>query len=161
MSGVPQESILGPELLNILINDTDDEIECTHSKFVDNTKLSSAVDAAEGRDDIRRDPNKVEKRARGHLMQTNRDPCKVLQLGWGNPRYVYRAGEEFIESSPMGKELGLLVNEKLDVSQQCVLAVQKANCILGCIRRGMARREGEVVVPLCSALLRPHLISPT
>jgi len=61
MSGVPQESILGPELLNILINDTDDEIECTHSKFVDNTKLSSAVDAAEGRDDIQQDLDKLKR----------------------------------------------------------------------------------------------------
>ena len=161
MNGVPQRSAWGLALFNIFIDDVGDGIECALSKFMDNTKLSGAVDTTEGRDAIRRDPNKVEKRARGHLMQTNRDPCKVLQLGWGNPGYVYRAGEEFIESSPMGKELGLLVNEKLDVSQQCVLAVQKANCILGCIRRGMARREGEVVVPLCSALLRPHLISPT
>jgi len=94
MSGVPQESILGPELLNILINDTDDEIECTHSKFVDNTKLSSAVDAAEGRDDIQQDLDKLKRWAHVNLMRFNKAKLRILYLGRGNPRYVYKPGEE-------------------------------------------------------------------
>ena len=43
---------------------------------------------------------------------------------------------------------------KLDISQQCALAAQKANCILGCIQSSRARK---VILPLCSALVRPHL----
>lgn len=48
-SDVPQESILSLVLLNIFFSDADDEIECTHSKFAADTKLSSAVDTGEGR----------------------------------------------------------------------------------------------------------------
>ena len=53
--------------------------------------------------------------------------------------------------------MGVPVDEKLDVSPQCVLAAQKTKSVLGCIRRGAASSEREGIVPLCSALLRPHL----
>jgi len=51
------------------------------------------------------------------------------------------------------------VDEKLDMSHQCVLAAQNANCMLGCIRRRVASRSREVIPPLYSPLVRPHLES--
>jgi len=52
-----------------------------------------------------------------------------------------------------------VVGEKLDMTQQCALAAQQANCILGCIKSSMASRSREAILPLYSALLRPHLES--
>ena len=49
------------------------------------------------------------------------------------------------------------MNEKLNMSQQCTLAALKTNAILGSIRRGVASRDREVIVPLYPALVRPHL----
>jgi len=47
------------------------------------------------------------------------------------------------------------VDKKLDMSWQCELAAQKANCIMGCITRRVASRAREVILFLHSALVRP------
>ena len=79
-------------------------------------------------------------------MKFNKSKGKVLHLGRNNPMHQYRLGVVLLESSSIEKKQ----------PWECWWAAC-ANSILGCIKRSVASRSREAILPLNSALVRPHL----
>jgi len=71
--------------------------------------------------------------------------------------HQYRLRVDLLESSSAEKDLGVLVDDKVTMRQQCALVAKKANGMLGCIKKSVASRSSEVLLPFYSALVRPHL----
>jgi len=132
-------SLLGPVLFNFFVSDLDEVLECTLSKFADDTKLGGVMDILAGCAAIQRDLDRLESWAEKNLMKFNKGKCRVLQ------------------SSSVERDLGVLMNDKLTMTQLCALAAKKVRGILGCLKRSVASKSREVLLPLYSALVRPHV----
>jgi len=160
MSGILQGSVRGPALFNVFVGDMDSGTECTLNKFANDTNLCGAVNKLEGRSAVRRDLDGLERWACANLMKVSKAKCKVLHMGQGNPKHKYRLGREWIETRPEEKDLRMLVDEKPNVDPtMCTCSTESHNCILGCIKRSVSSRSREVILPLYSTLVRPHLES--
>ena len=60
-----------------------------------------------------------------NLMKFSKAKCKVLHMGWGNPKHKYRLVREWTESNTVEKDFGVLVDKKLNMTWQCAFTVRR------------------------------------
>jgi len=91
------------------------------------------------------------------LIKFNKGKCRVLHLGRNNPLHQYRLRADLLESSSVERDMGVLMDDRVTMSQQCALAAKKVDDLLGCIKKSVESRSSELTLPFYSALGRPHL----
>lgn len=77
-------------------------------------------------------------------MKLKKAKIKALRLGWDSAQYQYEVGKEWMQTSSVKDSLGILLNEKLNISWKYGVAALKGNHILGCIKNSMVE-EGDSV----------------
>lgn len=152
-SRIPQELILGLILFNVFISDLDDGAECTFCKFASGRKLGGVADTADGCAAIQRDLNRLEK-----WMEKTLTKGTVKSCTWGGALHQYMLRIKQLKRSLSERDLGALIDKKLNTSHQFALAAKTVNSIRGCIRKHTASRLWEVILHLYSAQVR-HLWS--
>ena len=90
-------------------------------------------------------------------MKFNVSKCSIMSIGRGNGPMNYTLNNIILERSYSVRDLGVQVSSNLPPREQCIIARNKANRILGFISRCVTNRSSEVILKLYLALVRPHL----
>ena len=90
-------------------------------------------------------------------MLFNFGKCKCIHLRHGNMDEEYKMGNAEPGRTTQEKALRETFSADMKVSEQCGIAASKGNQILGLIRRTITYKEKQLIVPLCKAIVRPHL----
>ena len=157
VSGVPQGSVLGPLLFLIYINDLDEGIISKLGKFADDTKVARGVSNDSEVDILREDLSTIFQWSVDWQMLFNLDKCTVMHLGSKNSQCEYKMGNNILKKSKQERDLGVIMDSSGKSTEQCIMAVKKANAVLGMIKRNILFKSKDVIVRLYKALVRPKL----
>ena len=154
---VPQRSVLGPLLFIIFINDLDSEVSSDISKFADDTKIGRKITNLDDVRGLQEDLDKLYEWSEKWQMQFNVDKCSIMSIGKNIGPVDYKINDITLERTCSVKDLGVQVSNNLRPREQCMIARNKANRMLGFINRSVTNRSSEVILKLYLALVRPHL----
>lgn len=155
-SGVPQGSVLGPLLFLIYVNDLAQKLHCPCYMFADDVKIVGCPQ----NNLMQQDLEEIHRWTVMWELPLNAAKCKQLLVA-DTHEAQRQIGEPnsgtHIERVTEIRDLGIQVSASFKVSSQCIAATRKANRALYQLKRTMASREPEVLLPMYKVFVRPHL----
>ena len=161
-SGIPQGSVLGPILFVLYINDLPSNILSDVYMFADDTKIFNIIKSPEDQETLQNDLDTLSMWSDKWLLKFHPEKCKVMHLGKaGDTEYSYqlKEGDTYHELSytEEEKDLGVVIDGKLDFDRHINIKINKASSIMAVIRRSFVSLNGVNFVPLYKSLVRSHL----
>ena len=156
-SGIPQGSVLGPILFAIFINDIPDGLNSLVKIFADDTKSYRAIRDENDHVTLQEDIDTIYSWSEVWQLGFNLDKCHMLPLGFNNKKHLYDINGDIVKTVVEEKDLGIIIDEKLNFHKHILTATKKANSILGCIRRAIKYKDREMIIPLYIAHVRSRL----
>ena len=121
------------------------------------TKSKSKVAEADNDQKLQKDLDKVVEWAKKWKMEFNVQKCKIMHLGHDNPRKVYSMDGKVLSTTEEEKDLGVLIDNKLDFGKHINSIVGRANRVLEMIRISFACLNIQMFLNMYTALVRPLL----
>ena len=162
-SGIPQGSILGPLLFVIYINDMPSLTNSLTYLFADDTKIYRPINSMEDCLILQDDLDTLQTWSNNWLLQFHPSKCFVLTIGKSLFNFDYTLPNMHDNSRTLlghvaeAKDLGVVVDGNLSFDSHINTKINKANSILGIIRRSFVHLDQATLVMLYVALVRPHI----
>ena len=154
---------MGPILFLIFINDLPLEVLSPLSLFADDSKIftrivtNKKITGLDGQSALQRDLVRVHEWAERWKMKFNVEKCKIMHIGRRNPRSKYAMGGVELQATSAERDLGITIDDKLDLGKHIKSIVAKANRLLGLIKISFACLDKAMFLNLYPVLVRPHL----
>ncbi len=158
-SGIPQGSVLGPLLFVIFINDLPEVVsEGTDIYlFSDDAKLYRKITSTNDCNILQHDLGKLQAWSEQWLLKFHPHKCKVLEIGSKKFNFDYKLGETSLDNTTKEKDIGVTVDHKLCFEYHMQEKINKANSIMGIIRRTFSSLDEVSFKQLYKSMVRPHL----
>ena len=156
ISGVPQESILGPILFLIYVNDIPDSLMATAKMFADDTKVYNKIKSLSDCEALQEDLNRLSNWSDTWLIKFNESKCVVLKIKQ-SLEYIYTLNGSQLCRVDGQRDLGVEVAESLKPAGHIAGIVKKANQMIGLINRCFTGLDVGKVTVLYRSVVRPIL----
>jgi hypothetical protein len=162
LSGVPQGSVLGPILFIIFINEISDIISSQKKLYADDAKIYTRITSVADSNQLQYDIDNLVEWSRVWLMRLNESKCKVMHIGKENQQYMYTINTSqnavmILSKSTLERDLGVMISSDLKWKHHTAYCANKANRVLGMLKRTFEHFDLDMVKILYTTFVRPHL----